>query len=74
MNQSERRRFLIQALLRERPAYRGTEIPAGTEEQRQLLQGKKLQQLPLFHKNNFYSSSRNVSGVFFSSFLNTLQK
>lgn len=44
------------------------------KEQRQLLQGKKLQQLPLFHKNNFYSSSRNVSGVFFSSFLNTLQK
>ena len=37
MNQTERRRFLIDALLDERPEYRGTRVPADGEEQRLLL-------------------------------------
>lgn len=39
MNQSERRRFLIQELLRENPVYEDVQIPADTSEQRQLLRG-----------------------------------
>lgn len=37
MNQTERRRFLIDALLDERPEYRGARVPADGEEQRLLL-------------------------------------
>ena len=39
MNQSEKRRFLIQSLLKERPEYRNLSIPAESESQRQLLRG-----------------------------------
>lgn len=39
MNQSERRLFLIQSLLKENPAYRDLGIPADTNSQRQLLRG-----------------------------------
>ena len=39
MNQRERRQFLIQSLLRERPQYRKMGIPADEDEQRQLLRG-----------------------------------
>ena len=39
MNQSEKRRFLIQSLLKERPKYRDLSIPAEPESQRQLLRG-----------------------------------
>jgi O-acetyl-ADP-ribose deacetylase (regulator of RNase III) len=39
MNQSERRRYLIQELLDENPRYRGMEIPQTPEEQKQLLRG-----------------------------------
>ena len=39
MNQSERRLFLIQSLLRENPEYRDMRIPADTNSQRQLLRG-----------------------------------
>ena len=39
MNQSERRLFLIQSLLRENPEYRDVSIPADTDTQRQLLRG-----------------------------------
>ncbi len=39
MNQSERRRFLIQELLQESRDYRGMEIPADSGEQKQLLRG-----------------------------------
>ena len=39
MNQSERRLFLIQSLLKENPEYRGMRIPADTDSQRQLLRG-----------------------------------
>ena len=39
MNQGQRRRFLIQALINERPEYQNTELPTGAEEQRQLLRG-----------------------------------
>ena len=39
MNQSERRQFLIQSLLRERPEYRKMGIPADEDEQHQLLRG-----------------------------------
>ena len=39
MNQSERRRMLIQSLLKEDPAYRDIRIPADTDGQRQLLRG-----------------------------------
>ena len=39
MNQSEKRLFLIQSLLKENPAYREMGIPADTNSQRQLLRG-----------------------------------
>ena len=39
MNQSERRLFLIQSLLQERPEYRDLSIPADPKSQRQLLRG-----------------------------------
>ena len=39
MNQSEKRLFLIQSLLKENPAYRDLGIPAEPESQRQLLRG-----------------------------------
>lgn len=39
MNQSEKRLFLIQSLLKEKPAYRDLGIPADTNSQRQLLRG-----------------------------------
>ena len=39
MNQSEKRLFLIQSLLKERQEYQNIEIPAGAESQRQLLRG-----------------------------------
>ena len=39
MNQSEKRLFLIQSLLKERPEYRDLSIPAEPESQRQLLRG-----------------------------------
>ena len=39
MNQSEKRLFLIQSLLKENPEYRNLSIPAEPERQRQLLRG-----------------------------------
>ena len=39
MNQEERRRYLIEELLRERPSCRSQEIPADTEGQKVLLRG-----------------------------------
>ena len=39
MNQSERRLFLIQSLLKENPEYRDMRIPADANSQRQLLRG-----------------------------------
>ena len=39
MNQSEKRLFLIQSLLKERPEYRDLSIPAEPNSQRQLLRG-----------------------------------
>lgn len=39
MNQSEKRQFLIQSLLKERPEYRDMVIPADINNQRQLLRG-----------------------------------
>ena len=39
MNQSEKRLFLIQSLLKENPTYRDLGIPADTNSQRQLLRG-----------------------------------
>ena len=39
MNQSEKRLFLIQSLLKERPEYRDMNIPTEPERQRQLLRG-----------------------------------
>ena len=39
MNQSEKRLFLIQSLLKERPEYRDMNIPSEPESQRQLLRG-----------------------------------
>ena len=39
MNQSEKRLFLIQSLLKERPEYRDMGIPVDTNSQRQLLRG-----------------------------------
>lgn len=37
MNQTERRIFLIKALLRERPKYADVQIPANADEQKRLL-------------------------------------
>ena len=39
MNQGEKRRYLIDALLSEQTKYRGVEIPSGETEQKQLLRG-----------------------------------
>ena len=39
MNQSEKRLFLIQSLLKERPEYRDLSIPSESDSQRQLLRG-----------------------------------
>ena len=39
MNQEERRRYLIEELLRERPSFRRQEIPADTDRQKVLLRG-----------------------------------
>lgn len=39
MNQRDKRQYLIQRLLAERPEYRDIELPADTQEQRQLLRG-----------------------------------
>ena len=39
MNQGEKRRYLIDALLSEQTKYRGMEIPSGETEQKQLLRG-----------------------------------
>ena len=39
MNQSEKRLFLLQSLLKERPEYQGMGVPAGADDQRQLLRG-----------------------------------
>ena len=39
MTQSEKRLFLIQSLLKERPEYRQVETPRDPEGQRQLLRG-----------------------------------
>ena len=39
MNQSEKRQFLIQSLLKERPEYRDLSIPSESDSQRQLLRG-----------------------------------
>ncbi len=46
MNQSERRKFLIQELLQENARYRDMEIPAGEAEQKQLLRGLMNVRLP----------------------------
>lgn len=46
MNQGERRMFLIRELLQENAQYRDVEIPAGEEEQRQLLRGLMNVRLP----------------------------
>lgn len=39
MNQAQRRLFLIQSLLKEKPDYRDMRIPADANAQRQLLRG-----------------------------------
>lgn len=46
MDQGERRKFLIRELLQENVQYRDVEIPAGEEEQRQLLRGLMNVRLP----------------------------
>ena len=39
MNQSEKRLFLIQSLLKENPAYRDWGVPQGADDQKRLLRG-----------------------------------
>ena len=46
MNQAEKRRYLIDALLSERATYRGMEIPSGETAQKQLLRGLMNVRLP----------------------------
>ena len=46
MNQAEKRRYLIDALLSDQPKYRGMVIPSGEAEQRQLLRGLMNIRLP----------------------------
>lgn len=53
MDQSERRRFLIQELLQEDVQYRKMRIPAGEEEQKQLLRGLMNIRLPRRIGRNF---------------------
>ena len=53
MDQSERRRFLIRELLQEDVQYRKMRIPAGEEEQKQLLRGLMNIRLPRRIGRNF---------------------
>lgn len=46
MNQSERRRYLIDALLKENERYRGVEVPENAGEQKQLLRGLMNMRMP----------------------------
>ena len=46
MNQSERRRYLIQELIKENTQYNNLEIPQNKEEQKQLLRSLMKQQVP----------------------------
>lgn len=46
MNQGERRIFLIRELLKENERYRGMKVPAGAEEQKQMLRGLMNVRLP----------------------------
>ena len=52
MNQAEKRRYLIDALLSEQPRYHGTKIPSDEAEQRQLLRGLMNVRLPGAVDNN----------------------
>ena len=53
MNQSERRLFLIQSLLKEKPEYRDIDIPAEPESQRQLLRGLMNIRAPQYADEDF---------------------
>lgn len=63
MNQSERRLFLIQSLLAERPPCRKQEIPADAQRQKVLLRG--LQQGYAKSPLIFESASRQIRGLVF---------
>ncbi len=53
MNQSEKRLFLIQSLLKEQPQYRDVGIPADTNSQRQLLRGLMNVRMPRSTEGEF---------------------
>mgnify|MGYP004615863227 FL=1 len=53
MNQSEKRLFLIQALLKEQPQYRDISIPADANSQRQLLRGLMNTRVPQRSETEF---------------------
>ena len=53
MNRSERRLFLIQSLLKEKPEYRDIDIPAEPESQRQLLRGLMNIRAPQYADEDF---------------------
>lgn len=61
MTQTERRQFLLRALLDERPAWRREPLPARGEEQRQLLRG-------LMNVRDFMSKPTSVRKVIFNVF------
>ena len=64
MNQSERRMYLIQELLKENAQYRDMEIPTNTGEQRMLLRGLMNIRMPHPVKKEIFPFLRNR----FSSF------
>ena len=49
MNQSQRRQYLIQALLAERPEYDGWGVPQDAGEQKRLLRGLLYREVPYQH-------------------------
>lgn len=57
MNQNKRRLLLIQALLKEKAEYRAVNIPAGPENQRQLLRGLMNIRAPLGLGEKFFAGA-----------------
>lgn len=54
MTQTERRKYLISALLNEKPQYREIEIPAGEREQKILLRSLFNVRMPMHVIDDFY--------------------
>ena len=55
MTQTERRKYLIQALLKEQPQYSELEIPSGEQEQKALLRSLLNMRMPKAAAEEFYA-------------------